>query len=92
MIRIEFDRIERIAARFDADTGQDLVAAAQLQRHAIGQGLGGRLNRELDVGIADLVHLSQGGGEGDAKRVGGDFGEFRNVVSELSVLLRPARS
>ena len=29
---------------------------------------------KVDVSITDLVHLSKGGSEDDAKRVGGDFG------------------
>ena len=84
--RAELDGIERVAARLDADAGEDLIAATQLERHAVAQRLGGGLDRELEVGIANGVHPAFGGGHGYAKRVRRNVCELGNVVGECAIL------
>ena len=68
---LQADRVEGVAGGLDADRLLHALAAAVLQRHAVDQRLGDRLQRERLARVADLVDLAVDGGDGDAEGLPG---------------------
>ena len=62
-----------------------MFLAAVLEREAVGEGFGYRLDGELLARVADLVKVSVTGGDADAEPVGIRLGEFRDVIGEFSL-------
>ncbi len=55
VLGLEPDRVERLAARLDADALEDLIRAEVVERERVDERLGDRLDRELDAAVADAV-------------------------------------
>ncbi len=62
--------VERLPGRFDTDLGQDGVEAPVGRGERVGEGLGDRLDRELDVGVAGAVDLAVDRGEHSSEPIG----------------------
>lgn len=81
------DRVEGIAARFDADDRLDFVGAQHFQRQGKDEGLGDRLNGEWHGAVADFVDVAVDSGEADAemRRIG--LLQLRNVVGHRATMI-----
>jgi hypothetical protein len=69
-MRIELDRVERIATRLDTDTLQHCLASDELDRETIGECLRNRLNGERRCRIADGVEFAVCRRDRETKRSG----------------------
>jgi len=72
--------VERLSGRFDTDLGQDGGEAPVGKGECVGEGLGDRLDRELDVGVAGAVDLAVDRGEHRSEPIGGRGRELRDVL------------
>jgi len=81
---VEYDRIERFAARFHANFLQHLFDAMIFQGEGVNERFGDRLDCKQMARIADLVNLAIGANERDAEQRRIGFGEFGNVVRNLA--------
>jgi hypothetical protein len=83
-VRVEADRVERIAAGLDPDLFEDALGAAVLEREPVRERLRDRLDRELLARVADLVEPAVGRGEADAEPLRIRLAELRDVGSHLA--------
>ncbi len=81
---VEHDGVERLAGGLDAHMLEHGGAAMALERVAVHEGLGHRLDGEGDVGIPHLVDLPVHRGDGDAEQGGIDLAELRDVVGRTA--------
>lgn len=81
------DRVERIAARFDADHSLDFLGAEQLQRECEDESLGDRLDGEKNAAVADLVDMAVDGRQADAEMVRIGLFQLGNVVGERTAIV-----
>ena len=76
---VERDRVERVAGRSDADLGEHGVTSVRLEREAVQQQFGHRLNGEVVVGITNREFDAVDGHRGDGELVGIDLRELGDV-------------
>src|SRR5262249_39005744 len=86
---IEHNRVEGVAARFDADARQHRLAAGELECETIDEGLRYRLDGEGLVRVPYRVQVAVDGGESDAERLRIDPGQLGNVVCECAGSVGP---
>src|SRR5262249_35355045 len=84
-LRVEHDRVERVAGRLDADDPADLLAAQRVQHQPVDEDVRDGLEGEADVGVPDGVDVAGGRDHGDAEPVGVDLGELGDVGGDLAV-------
>jgi hypothetical protein len=85
---VQRHRIEAVARRLDPDLGEDGVAPMLLQRVAVDEGLGDRLDGEGMIRIANRMDRAVHGGDGDAEQGGIGLGEFGNIAGGGTVRQR----
>ena len=85
---LQANGVEGLARGLDPDPGQHVVLAPVLQRKAVGQGLGNRLDGESLTGISDLIDMAVARGNTNAKPTGVGFCQFRDVVCDLPLRQR----
>jgi hypothetical protein len=83
-VRLEADRVERVARGLDADLAPHRLGALVLEGDAVDQRLGDRLDRERPARVADLVDLAVDGGDGDAEPGGVGLGQLGDVAGDLA--------
>ena len=76
------DRVERLAARLDADRRLDAFLSDEVQRQRENERLGNRLNGERHGAIADFVDVAVDGGESDAEMRWVGPLQLGNVIGE----------
>ncbi len=81
------DRIERIAARLDADHGLDPFGADRFERQRKHEGLRDRLDRERHGGVADFVDVAIHGCERDPEMARVGLLQFRDVIGNRAATL-----
>ena len=86
---MQFDGIERITARLHADMLGHSRVAIRLERHAEGERLRDRLNRERTITVAGLVDGPARRGQADSEVLRIGFSQFGNVRGHLPVCVVP---
>ena len=87
--RLEADRVERLAARLDADVPDDLREARLLEREGEDERLRHRLDRERRLAVAHLVHAAADADERGAEGLGVGVRQLGDVRRERAVGVRP---
>ena len=82
---VEADRVERFAGGLDADPPQHLGMAPVLQRQAVDDRLGDRLDGEARLAVAGVVAEAVRGHERDREPVRVDRRELGDVAGEVAV-------
>jgi hypothetical protein len=82
---VEHDRIERVAARLDADLAEDKILSVVFEREAVDERLRDRLDSKQIARVAGLVDLAVGGDERDAESIRIGLGQLRDVGRNLAV-------
>ena len=82
------DRIERLAARLDADRRRNALLADHVERKRKHEGLGDRLDGERHRAVADLIDMAVDGDESDAEMRGVGALQFGNVIGDRAGMIR----
>ena len=82
------DRIERLAARLDADGRRHALFADHVQRQRKHEGLGDRLDGERHRAVADFIDMAVDGDERDAEMRGIGALQLGNVVGDRAGIVR----
>ena len=82
------DRIERLAARLDADRRRHAFFADQFERKRKHESLGDRLDGERHPAVADLVDMAVDGNERDAEMRGIGALQLGNVIGDRAEIVR----
>ena len=83
---VEADRVERVAARLDADLAHHRVAAVILEGERVHERLRDRLDGERLAGVADLVHVAVDRRDRDPEPARVGVRELRDVARHVAVV------
>jgi hypothetical protein len=82
------DRIERLAARLDADGRRHPLFTDHVERKREHEGFGDRLNGERHRAVADLINVAIDGDEGDTEMLRIGALQLGNVIGDRTGIVR----